>query len=110
MTFFVSIATHDFAFQVADMRLTDADTEELVDDFACKTTIVRCTDATLVMSYTGVASILGIRTDRWLALQLHSLRSWERSFATVASHVRDGVCLLAAHKASMVWPSSSTFT
>jgi hypothetical protein len=81
VTLIVTLASHHFCAQVSDTRLTWASGEHR--DEAVKTIIVRCKDATLALSYTGLAKIGFQRTDRWLAYHLYRMKTWEMSFPDV---------------------------
>jgi hypothetical protein len=81
VTLIVTLAAHHFCAQVSDTRLTWAPGQ--YRDEAVKTIIVRCRDATLALSYTGLAKIGFQRTDRWLAYHLYKMKTWEMSFPDV---------------------------
>ena len=78
MTLILNLATKDFALQVADTLLTQLDGTKY-DDQLVKSTIVHCRDAKLAVGYTGIGFIDNERTDKWLARELYSFKSWEES-------------------------------
>lgn len=89
MTFIISAATRNAAFQVADTRVTDAKSGKLVDDQTIKMTMVHCMDAKLIMSFTGLASIRGVKTDAWIAAKLRRFKAWQKVFQEITDHLRD---------------------
>jgi hypothetical protein len=76
MTLIITTATKDFVFQVADTQLTNPN-GTVYSDKLVKTTIVHCSDAKLLVSYTGLAFINNIRTDIWLVGELKASKIWE---------------------------------
>ncbi|MGY3490218.1 hypothetical protein ACVW1C_008101 [Bradyrhizobium sp. USDA 4011] len=89
MTFIISAATGNAAFQVADTRVTDAKSGKLIDDQTIKMAIVHCVDAKLLMSFTGLASIRGVKTDAWIVEKLHGFKAWEKVFQEITNCIRD---------------------
>ena len=87
MTLIITAATKDHIFQIADTRLTRSD-GKFFDDNSVKTTIVHCYDAKLIISYTGLASINGERTDQWITRKLKNWKSWEKTFSEVVEFLR----------------------
>lgn len=79
MTLIITAATKDYVIQVADTKLTKKN-GEFYDDRLVKTTIVHCIDSKLVLSYTGLAFLNGIRTDKWITRVLRIFRVWEKGF------------------------------
>jgi hypothetical protein len=90
MTLIITAVTRDNAFQVADTKLTKLD-GSFFDDNLVKTTIVHCYDAKLIISYTGLATIDGKRTDIWLAKQLREAKAWEKVFVEVVEILRESL-------------------
>lgn len=88
MTLIVSAATRRAAYQVADAQLTLSPTGTVADDLAPKTVIVLCHDAKLIISYSGLASLDGLRTDRWLAQLLVRLDARSLVFLEVLEGLR----------------------
>ncbi|MFC2033705.1 hypothetical protein ACFLUB_04245 [Chloroflexota bacterium] len=79
MTLIITTATKEMVFQVADTRLTAMDGSAYYDD-NIKTTVVHCSDSKLLFSYTGLAYIDYIRTDKWLVNILKDNKVWEMNF------------------------------
>lgn len=66
MTLILSFVTSQFVAQVSDRRLTSPD-GVLIDDEANKACVFECQDGIFTISFTGLATLGGDRTDRWLA-------------------------------------------
>lgn len=79
MTLIITVATRDFVFQVADTQLTRYD-GTFYSDKTVKTTVVHCSDSKLLISYTGLAEIEGMRTDKWLVGKLKDTKVWDKTF------------------------------
>lgn len=88
MTFIVAASTDDIAVHVADTRLTKTDGSFYADDLV-KTTVLHCKDAALLLSYTGLASIDGKRTDQWIVAQLHKFNAPAKVFVEIVNHLTD---------------------
>lgn len=89
MTFIISAATPNAAFQVADTRVTRASDGCLVDDRTIKMVIVHCFDAKLIFSFTGIATIRGVRTDAWVHARLMRFNAPKKVFQEIADYLRD---------------------
>lgn len=89
MTFIISVATRDFALQVADTLLTV--NGRFSDDELVKTTIVQCRDAKVAISYTGVAFIDRKRTDKWLVARLRESQAAGKVFMQVLELLKDAL-------------------
>src|ERR1700730_12320716 len=87
VTLIATLVSHYFCAQVSDTRLTWPSGDHR--DGAVKTIIVRCRDATLALSYTGLAKIGHQKTDRWLAYHLYKMKTWEMSFPEVPERLAD---------------------
>ena len=101
MTFIISAATKNAAFQVADTRVTEAKSGKLVDDQAIKMTIVHCFDAKLIMSFTGLASIRGVKTDAWIVAKLRRFEAWQKVFQEITNYLRDELTKAAASDSNL---------
>jgi hypothetical protein len=82
MTFIVAASTDEFAMQVADTLLTNPDGSKYADKLV-KTTIIHCRDAKLLISYTGLAIIDGVRTDKWLVARLNEFEASRKVFVEI---------------------------
>jgi hypothetical protein len=89
MTFIISAATRNIALQVADTRLTRVADGTIKDDLSIKTTVLHCRDAKLIISFTGLASINGKRTNKWIEEKLVQFRAWEKVFQETMDYLRD---------------------
>jgi hypothetical protein len=89
MTFIISAGTKNIALQVADTRVTSATDGTLIDDSSIKTTVVHGKDAKLILSFTGLASVDGMKTDQWIVAKLNKFKAWERVFQEIMDHLRD---------------------
>jgi len=89
ITFIISAATRSAAFQVADTRVTRASDGALVDDLFVKTIVLNCTDAKLVISFTGLGAVTGVRTDKWVAAKLVRFQAWKKCFQETMNYLRD---------------------
>jgi hypothetical protein len=89
MTFIISAATKTIALQVADTRVTRAANGAVVDDLSIKTTVLHCKDAKLVISFTGLATINGKKTDKWIEEKLVQFEAWEKVFQETMDYLRD---------------------
>jgi len=89
VTFIISAASRNAAFQVADTRVTRAVDGVIRDDFSVKTIVLHCKDAKLIMSFTGLASIRGNRTDKWISAKLSTFNAWNKVFQEVMIYLRD---------------------
>jgi len=89
MTFIISAAAKNIALQVADTRVTRAADGAIVNDLSIKTTVLHCKDAKLIISFTGLASINGKKTDEWIKEKLVQFRAWEKVFQEIMDHLRD---------------------
>jgi hypothetical protein len=89
MTFIISAATRGIALQVADTRVTRATDGAIVDDLSIKTIVLHCKDAKLIISFTGLASINGKKTDKWIEEKLMQFKAWEKVFQETMNYLRD---------------------
>jgi hypothetical protein len=89
MTFIISAASKNGAFQVSDTRLTKPVTGILFDDLSVKLTIVHCRDAKLAISYAGLATIGGVRTNKWITDTLMQFKAWDKVFQETTNYLRD---------------------
>lgn len=89
MTLIINAITPRYCLQVADTRLTNANDGSLFDDDAIKTTVVYCTNAIVVISYTGLAFLDNIRTDKWVVEQLIKFKSWEKNLKEVLDYLQE---------------------
>ena len=86
MTLIITAATKDYIFQVADTRLTKVDGTSF-DDNNIKSTVAHCKDVKIVLSYTGLAYIIGQRTDLWLVSKLKEFNCWDKVFNEVLNFI-----------------------
>jgi hypothetical protein len=89
MTFIISAATRAIALQVADTRVTRATDGAVVNDLSIKTTVLHCRDAKLIISFTGLASINGRKTAKWIEEKLVQFRAWEKVFQETMDYLKD---------------------
>jgi hypothetical protein len=89
MTFIISAATGNIALQIADTRVTDAADGSVKDDFFIKTIVLHCIDAKLILSFTGLATIRGVRVDKWMESKLLKFEAWNRVFQEIMNYLKD---------------------
>lgn len=90
MTFIVAASTNEVAIHVADTLLTNPDGSFYSDELV-KTTIVHCVDAKLLLSYTGLAIVDGIRTDKWMVARLWEFKAPTKVFREIVQFLAESL-------------------
>src|SRR5690606_17080280 len=89
MTLNITLIQPGFIVQVSDGRGTDGTSGAVITDYSNKMLLVRCADATLAISFTGVAKLGNTRIDMWLAERLHAQGAAELPAVDVVDRIRE---------------------